>query len=526
MLEPEAQDLKLTVLVDNVVDIFQPSIGPWSYPVAGPASSLWGEQGLSLLVEATGSRGESVHVLYDFGRSGPVLNHNLKILRPDGAGADLLMLSHGHIDHYGGLGAYLNEGGRGAPLLTHPASFGSRGIRRPDGGMAGPWLFEKRSLLDWGLDVRTSTVAQQLGPGLWSTGSIPRLSSLDVHLDQAVRFDQEGRLLPDALEDDQALVALVAGLGLVVITGCCHAGAINTLDAAAAMFPGQPLYALIGGLHLNHLTEGPGPGRGPGDKGPRPPLGAAHALHRGHGHPDSAPDPGAALPSRRGGAHPGYQAGHQAGHQGRGKSMTRPLTVAITGASGVCYGVELLKALREISVPVHLIVSRAGARNLAIETDYSLEQVRAMAERWYEPEDVAAPLASGSFLTQGMIVAPCTIKTLSAIANSYTADLVVRAADVTLKERRPLVLMVRETPLQQGAPGPHGPGRRPGRGYPAPGARLLSPASHHKRHHPPERGQGPGSARPGTQSVHQVGRPRRLLRLNRKELDAPPARRR
>ena len=130
--------------------------------------------------------------------------------------------------------------------------------------------------------------------------------------------------------------------------------------------------------------------------------------------------------------------------------MTRPLTVAITGASGVCYGVELLKALREISVPVHLIVSRAGARNLAIETDYSLEQVRAMTERWYEPEDVAAPLASGSFLTQGMIVAPCTIKTLSAIANSYTADLVVRAADVTLKERRPLVLMVRETPLHKG----------------------------------------------------------------------------
>lgn len=130
--------------------------------------------------------------------------------------------------------------------------------------------------------------------------------------------------------------------------------------------------------------------------------------------------------------------------------MTKPLTVAITGASGVCYGVELLKALREISVPVHLIVSRAGARNLAIETDHTLEQVRALADKWYEPEDVAAPLASGSFLTRGMIVAPCTIKTLSAIANSYTADLVVRAADVTLKERRPLVLMVRETPLHKG----------------------------------------------------------------------------
>jgi 4-hydroxy-3-polyprenylbenzoate decarboxylase len=127
-----------------------------------------------------------------------------------------------------------------------------------------------------------------------------------------------------------------------------------------------------------------------------------------------------------------------------------PVTVAITGASGVCYGVELLKALREIKVPAHLVISRAGERNLAIETGYSADQVRALADRWYEPEDVGAPLASGSFLTRGMIVAPCTIKTLSAIANSYTADLVVRAADVTLKERRSLVLMVRETPLHKG----------------------------------------------------------------------------
>lgn len=254
MVEPQAKALKLTVLVDNVVDIFQPSIGPWTYPVPGPASSLWGEQGLSLMLEVSGARGESLTVHYDFGRSGPVLNHNLKILRPEGARVDLLVLSHGHIDHYGGLGAYLNNGGQGAPLLTHPASFGSRGIRRLDGDMAGPWVFEKRSLLDWGLDVRTSTVPQQLGPGLWTTGAIPRRSSLDVHLDRAVRLDEQGEFVPDALEDDQALVACVDGLGLVVVTGCCHAGAINTLDAANAMFPGQPLYALIGGLHLNHLN--------------------------------------------------------------------------------------------------------------------------------------------------------------------------------------------------------------------------------------------------------------------------------
>lgn len=130
--------------------------------------------------------------------------------------------------------------------------------------------------------------------------------------------------------------------------------------------------------------------------------------------------------------------------------MDLPLLVGISGASGVIYGVELLKALKDLGQPAHLIVSRSGARNLALETDYTLEQVQSLAAVVYDPDDLAAAPASGSFRTQGMIIAPCTIKTLSAVANSYSSDLLVRAADVTLKERRPLVLMVRETPLHQG----------------------------------------------------------------------------
>jgi 4-hydroxy-3-polyprenylbenzoate decarboxylase len=130
--------------------------------------------------------------------------------------------------------------------------------------------------------------------------------------------------------------------------------------------------------------------------------------------------------------------------------MNTPLVVAITGATGVVYGVEMLRVLRSLAVPVHLILSEAAVTNLALETDVSVAEVRALAEVVHNNKDVGACVASGSFLTRGMIVAPCTIKTLSAVANSFTYNLVIRAADVTLKEHRRLVLMVRETPLHKG----------------------------------------------------------------------------
>jgi len=127
-----------------------------------------------------------------------------------------------------------------------------------------------------------------------------------------------------------------------------------------------------------------------------------------------------------------------------------PLVVAITGATGVVYGVEMLRVLRELGQPTHLILSEAAGVNMAIETNYTLDEVRALADVVHSNKDVGAAVASGSFRTRGMIVAPCTVKTLSAIANSFSYNLIVRAADVTLKERRTLVLMVRETPLHKG----------------------------------------------------------------------------
>lgn len=130
--------------------------------------------------------------------------------------------------------------------------------------------------------------------------------------------------------------------------------------------------------------------------------------------------------------------------------MGLPLVVAITGATGVIYGVEMLRVLRELGQPTHLILSEAAGINMAIETNYTLDEVRGLADVVYPNKDVGAAVASGSFRTRGMIIAPCTVKTLSAIANSFSYNLVVRAADVTLKERRTLVLMVRETPLHKG----------------------------------------------------------------------------
>jgi len=127
-----------------------------------------------------------------------------------------------------------------------------------------------------------------------------------------------------------------------------------------------------------------------------------------------------------------------------------PIVVAITGATGVIYGVELLKALRDLNERTHLILSDSAVRNIHTETEYKIDEVKEMAEVVYNNKDIGASVASGSFKTRGMVVVPCTIKTLSAIANSFNENLVVRASDVMLKERRTLVLMVRETPLHKG----------------------------------------------------------------------------
>ncbi len=126
------------------------------------------------------------------------------------------------------------------------------------------------------------------------------------------------------------------------------------------------------------------------------------------------------------------------------------LVVGISGASGAIYGIRLLESLRQAGIESHLVITRPGRQTICLETDFTVKQVEALAAQVYDVDDIGAAIASGSFKTGGMAVVPCSIKSLSAIARSHNDNLLVRAADVTLKERRRLVLVARETPLHQG----------------------------------------------------------------------------
>ncbi|SQI41755.1 Probable aromatic acid decarboxylase [Leminorella richardii] len=131
--------------------------------------------------------------------------------------------------------------------------------------------------------------------------------------------------------------------------------------------------------------------------------------------------------------------------------MMKRLIVGISGASGALYGVRLLQVLKDCpQIESHLIMSQAARQTLSLETDFSLREVTELADVVHDVRDIAASVSSGSFRCHGMVILPCSMKTLSAIVNSYTDELLSRAADVTLKERKPLVLCVRETPLHLG----------------------------------------------------------------------------
>lgn len=131
-------------------------------------------------------------------------------------------------------------------------------------------------------------------------------------------------------------------------------------------------------------------------------------------------------------------------------TSSKRMIVGVSGASGITYGVELLKALRELKIETHLVISKAGELTRACETSISSQDLKQLADFHYHVDNLAAPIASGSFKTMGMIIAPCSMHTLGEIAHSFGGNLLTRAADVVLKERRKLVLLVREFPLTAG----------------------------------------------------------------------------
>ena len=130
--------------------------------------------------------------------------------------------------------------------------------------------------------------------------------------------------------------------------------------------------------------------------------------------------------------------------------MKERFVVGMSGASGAILGIRLLEVLSKSDFEVHLVISGSAKRTIEMETDWEVKDVEAMADQVHDFNDIGAPIASGSFRTRGMAIVPCSIKTLSALAHSYNTNLLIRAADVTLKERRRLVVVPRETPLHRG----------------------------------------------------------------------------
>lgn len=126
------------------------------------------------------------------------------------------------------------------------------------------------------------------------------------------------------------------------------------------------------------------------------------------------------------------------------------LIVGMSGATGAIYGIRLLEAISKLDIESHLVISDAAQKTIRLETDWSVEKVKSLAHTCYDTRDIGANIASGSFLNEGMVVIPCAIKTLSGIAHSYNDNLLTRAADVTLKEKRKLIVVARETPFHKG----------------------------------------------------------------------------
>ncbi len=249
-----ADKVEITVLVDNSVDIFLPSSEVAQYPGPGKASQLWAEQGLSLWIEVSEGN-KKAKILYDFGRSDRVLLHNARILDLNLEEIDFMVLSHGHIDHYGSLSKIIRKTDEECKLIVHPeAPKRKRYIRLNDGSYVGPWKMSRSLFKEFRSRIITDAHSSDLGFGIHISGEIERKNDFEKGMPNAF-MEVEKELVHDGIEDDQSLFIELEGKGVIVLTGCCHAGVMNTLSSAQKKFPGRRIYGLIGGFHLNHAKE-------------------------------------------------------------------------------------------------------------------------------------------------------------------------------------------------------------------------------------------------------------------------------
>jgi 7,8-dihydropterin-6-yl-methyl-4-(beta-D-ribofuranosyl)aminobenzene 5'-phosphate synthase len=245
-----ADRLEITLLVDNYVDIFLPSAERVTYPSPGGGSRLWGEQGLSIWLKV-GEAGKTLRILYDFGRTDRVLFHNAEQLGIDIGTADFMVLSHAHGDHYGGLNKALRKAQESCRLVVHPAACGIKRFIRFGESTVGPWGIKKSLLKEFQSRVLLSDGLTALGHGVHVSGEIERQAPFEKGMPNAF-LEKDGELVRDKIADDQALFVELGHKRLVVITGCAHAGVVNTILHAERLFPGYSIFAVLGGFHLNN----------------------------------------------------------------------------------------------------------------------------------------------------------------------------------------------------------------------------------------------------------------------------------
>ncbi|MBN1102567.1 MAG: MBL fold metallo-hydrolase [Deltaproteobacteria bacterium] len=248
-----ADKVRVSVVVDNTIDIFLPPAEHVSYPLPGSGSRLLAEQGLSLAVEVW--NGERVtRILYDFGRNADVCLFNAALLEIAVSDLDYLVLSHGHVDHYGALRHIIGEA-EGSRLVVHPDALDrKRYILVEDKEVVGPWEVASETLRPFESRISVNTDPFFIAPDIAVSGEIERQTDFEEGMHNAL-VEVDGELVHDEIRDDQALFIDLDEGGIVVLTGCCHAGLVNTLLSAQKVLPGRPVHALIGGLHLNSAGE-------------------------------------------------------------------------------------------------------------------------------------------------------------------------------------------------------------------------------------------------------------------------------
>jgi len=248
-----ADKVTVSVVVDNYIDIFLPPTDRVTYPLPGSGSRLLAEQGLSLAAEVW-NRGSVTRILYDFGRNPEVCLHNAALLDITLPDLDCLVLSHGHVDHYGALQKVLSKSER-SRLFVHPDALDrKRYIRLKNKAVAGPWEVRSETLHPFDSRISIHAGPCFIAPDIVVSGEIERQTDFEPGMPNAL-VEVEDELVHDGLGDDQALFIDLEGRGIVVLTGCCHAGLVNTLLCAQKILPGRPVHAVIGGLHLNSADE-------------------------------------------------------------------------------------------------------------------------------------------------------------------------------------------------------------------------------------------------------------------------------